>query len=195
MVHSLSSLFLFGLLQAPNERPVPFEQGEYWGYKDGAGAVVIAPRYHSAGEFSDSGIAAVADENGWAFINSKGAILVRPYVFDNGPDYFSEGLARFVVDGKFGFFDERGRVVIPHRFDFAEPFHAGLAVFCEKCTREREGEHAAVKGGKWGYVDRRGRVVIPAQYDEAHPAETGRVRVRAGSEWKTLDTRGRAVGK
>jgi hypothetical protein len=183
--------FGFGVVPMQKEKLVPFEQGERWGYKDVAGKVVIPPKYLTAGEFSAHGIAAAADQSGWVIIDSSGAVLIRPYVFDNGPDYFNQGLARFVTKGKYGFFDERGKIAIPARFDYVEPFHEGLAAFCERCVQEKQGEHIARQGGKWGYIDRRGRTVVRAIYVEVRPVENGRARVRSGSQWMTLDPAGR----
>jgi hypothetical protein len=191
MARFLILCLLLGALPVQKEKLVPFEQGELWGYKNAAGKIVIAPKYVSAGDFSDAGIAAVADKQGWAIINAGGSVLLRPYVFDNGPDYFRQGLARFVTEGKFGFFDERGRVAIPARFDFVEPFQEGFAAFCAGCVQDQQGEHRVVKGGKWGYIDRKGKTVAPAIYDEARPFENGRGRIRSGTEWKTVDATGR----
>jgi hypothetical protein len=77
-----------------------FEEGGKWGYRDGKGRVVVQPRFIFANEFSTEGIAAVVDEKGWAYIDRKWNILIRPFVVDNGPDYFKEGLARFTADNK-----------------------------------------------------------------------------------------------
>lgn len=193
MARVLAFLLLLSVTPLQKEKLYPFEQGDLWGYKNAAGAVVIAPKYLSAGEFSDTGIATVADGSGWAIINQKGGILLRPYVFENGADYFVEGLARFVKNGKFGFFDESGKVVIPPRFDFVEPFHEGLAAFCAGCVQEPQGENRVLRGGKWGYLNRNGKVVIPAIYDEVRAFEKNRGRVRSGAEWQTLDAKGRTV--
>jgi hypothetical protein len=156
---------------------VPFEQGEKWGYKDERGKVVIAPTFIAAHDFSPEGIAAVIDDAGWAYINRKGIILVRPFLFDNGPDYFEEGLARFTHEGKIGFFDRRGKVVIKPNFDFAAPFHEGLAAFCEGCMGRMRGEHRFWEGGKWGYINRKGNIVITAQFDSATNFEKGQAEV------------------
>ena len=64
-------------------RPVPFERDGKWGYQDEQGRVVVAPRYALAQEFSPEGLAAVVDEAGWAYINSKGEVVIRPFVVDN----------------------------------------------------------------------------------------------------------------
>ena len=140
---------------------IPFEEDNKFGYKTPQGKVVIEPRYQVAQEFSREGLAAVVDEHGWAYIDRSGKVLIRPFTFDNGPDYFREGMARFVVDGKFGFFDRHGRVVIQPRFTFAGPFSKGRAPVCEGCREVREGEHTSMTGGSWGFIDKRGALVIP----------------------------------
>ena len=118
--------------------PVPFEEGDLWGYRDAGGRTVIDARYHVAGEFLPEGIAAVANAEGWAYIDTTGAVIVRPYLFDNGPDEFCEGLARFQEEGRFGFFDRAGRVFIEPRFDWVEPFHDGEARYGTGCASSRD---------------------------------------------------------
>jgi len=122
-VKATCALFLIFLSLPINaqERLTPFEQGEKWGYRNVGGKVAIQPHFSLAHEFSSEGIAAVVDEKGWAYIDAQGNILIRPFIVDNGPDYFQDGLARFVELGKFGFFNQRGHVVIHPHFDFAAP--------------------------------------------------------------------------
>lgn len=138
----------------------PFEGADGWGYRTARGTVTLAPSYIVALPFSPDGIAAVVDASGWAIIDHTGVVLVRPVVVDNGPDEFHESLARFVDNGKVGFFDTHGRIVIPARFDWAAPFHEGRAAFCHVCRTVVEDEHATVVGGRWGYLDRMGRVAV-----------------------------------
>lgn len=130
-----------------------------YGFKTPDGEVHIAPRFDLAGDFSSQGIAEVVDDQGWAIIDLQGDVLFRPFVFDNGPDPFSEGLARFVQDGKIGFFNKKGQVVIPARFTFAAPFYNGKAAFCEGCEKVHYGEHWSMEGGLWGCIDSQGTVV------------------------------------
>lgn len=181
----------------PDGKPIPFVQeygdGERWGYKDEKGNVVIEPKFVIADEFSPEGMAAVATEKEWLYIDTTGAVVIRPFIFDNGPDYFSEGLARFTEDGKFGFFDRSGKVVIGPRFDFAFPFSEGLAAVCAGCREEREGEHARMTGGKWGYIDKSGEIAIPLEFSDARGFEGGRARVKLDGNWVTIDTEGSLV--
>jgi hypothetical protein len=172
---------------------VPFEKDGRWGYRDKGGKVMIQPSYEIAQEFSAEGIAAVVDGEGWAYIDTAGRVLVRPLVVDNGPDYFHEGLARFRRQGKVGFFDRRGNVVIPPGFDFAMPFFEGRAAVCEGCSEVEDGEHRSVKGGKWGFIDRTGRLAIPLQFAAAGNFKQGRARVLAGAKWQHIDRDGKTA--
>lgn len=146
----------------------PYEKEGLWGYVDKEGKIIIKPRFIVANDFSLEGIAAVVDDQGWVYIDTKGGNVIRPYVFDNRPDYFQEGLARFTADNKFGFFDKTGKVIIEAQFDFALPFHQGLAAICMECKiMQTDEEHSSVVGGKWGYINKEGKIVIQLIYDKA----------------------------
>jgi len=171
-IHLFFLLLLATLISpasAQQEWPEPFQAGEKWGYKDRQGRAVIAARYLIVMPFSSHGLAAVVDDSGWVYINGQGEKLLRPYVLDNGPDYFREGLARYVSAGKIGYFDESGRIVIPAAFKFAAPFSEGLAAFCEACENISSGEHSTYQGGRWGYLNKKGRIVIGARFEQASP--------------------------
>ena len=106
-----------------------------YGYKDGKGNVVIPPQYATGYEFGAGGIAAaviaptgdgVAPRLG--FIDHDGRWLADAFVFDNGPDYFQEGLARIVdATGKVGFIARDGTIVIAPTFAGADSFCHGVA--------------------------------------------------------------------
>ncbi|MBZ5516641.1 MAG: WG repeat-containing protein [Acidobacteriia bacterium] len=179
-----------GQTSGARARLTPFERDGLWGYKDIQGKVMIKPQFEMAEEFSAEGVAPVVDGNGWAYINASGKVVIRPFVVDNGPDYFTEGLARFTREGKFGFFNKWGRVVIAPKFDFAAPFAEGLAAFCQGCREEPSGEHRLVKGGKWGFINRRGEIVIPAKFDEVEIFRDGRAHVKAEGKWQYIDKGG-----
>lgn len=134
--------------------------------------------YNIVGEFNEHGIAAVAGDSGWAYVDTLGRTIVVPFVYDNGPDPFVEGLARYVESGQMGFFDERGQRLVAARYDFAQPFSQGLAAVCRECQREYDGEHYRYVGGQWGYIDYLGNEVIPLQYEVAEPFVDGRALVQ-----------------
>ena len=74
----------------------------------------------------------------------------------------------FVIEeqGKFGYIDRRGRVVIPSRFDYAFDFSEGLAP-------ANLGADKGGIGGKWGYIDTAGRFVIKPRFTLAEPFAEG----------------------
>lgn len=174
----------------------PFsDAGDLWGFQDPAGQIVIAPQYIMALDFSKQGVAAVIDQQGWLYIDQKGNPLVRPFVFDNGPDYFVEGLSRYVENGKIGFIDRSGRIVIPAAYDFARPFSDARAAVCNGCRQEPVGEHRITVGGKWGYIDPKGKIVIPLEFDGVDDFAYGRAEVRKNGRDFEIDRQGREVGQ
>lgn len=138
----------------------PFETSDGMGYRSVGGQTVIPPRYAMAFAFSAECIAAVADTNGWAYIDREGRVLVRSHVVDNGPDPFREDRARFVRNGKLGFIDRSARVVIDADYAYAEPFERGHALICADCEAVSDGEHTTMAGKKWGAIDMEGRIVV-----------------------------------
>lgn len=124
------------------------------GYRSCDGRVAVAPKYPIAQPFGKGGIAAVVDDKGWAYINRRGDRVIRPFIVDNGPDDFSDGLARYTEGGKFGFFNTSGRVVIPAQFEFAYPFIKGRAKVGEGCTSVPDGEHARIDCHTWRFIQK-----------------------------------------
>ena len=94
---------------------------------------------------------------------------------------FSEGLAYVVVNGKWGFIDQTGAVIIKPQFDDVGCFKNGMA--------------PVEKNGKWGYVDRTGNVVIDFTWDWACDFYEGRALVMLNKRWGYIDANGNAVIK
>jgi hypothetical protein len=101
------------------------------------------------------------EKNAWGYVyDKKGNFLYRPFFYDNGADYFSEGVRRFVKNGKVGFVDRNGTIVIEANHDFASPFNYGYAAFCDSCDWEKtDDEHKAIVGGDWGVMNFKGEIV------------------------------------
>ncbi|UIR55552.1 hypothetical protein LZQ00_14935 [Sphingobacterium sp. SRCM116780] len=79
--------------------------------------------------------------------NRKGQLLYYPQFFDNGSDYWSEGLRRYVEKGKIGFVDFLGNRITAANWGFAVPFNYGYATVYEgkmKKQYEAGGEHWTV---------------------------------------------------
>ena len=200
MRHFVALLIMFLLLLVPAGGPAmerstlhPMEQDGLWGYVNDDGRFMIKPRYLIAMDFTQGGIAAVVDEQGWVYINRQGEHLIRPFIFDNGPDYFHEGLARFIKNSMMGFFDIHGQVVIEPGYDFASPFSEGLAVVCMGCRVRQLDEHFTVEGGRYGFIDRKGSLVIPVIYDFADIFSDGRARVQLNNKWFYINKSGDVI--
>jgi len=189
----LSLIFVFLPLAADSSAELwePFEKDGMWGFKDRDGQVVIDPQFILVSDFTAGGIAAVLDEEGWVYIDTDGREIIRPYIFDNEPDDFRQGLARFVSEHKFGYFDIRGAIAVSPRFDFAAPFFEDRAAVCRGGRMIKAGEHGFWKGGTWGFIDKAGNLVIPYQYDRVHSFENGAADVMHDGKWSVIDRWGK----
>jgi len=57
----------------------------------------------------------------------NGNFLYYAQFYDNGPDYYEEGVRRFVENGKIGFVNKSGEKVLPAIWEFASSFSYGYA--------------------------------------------------------------------
>lgn len=74
----------------------------------------------------------------------NGDFLYQAQLFDNGPDYWAEGVRRYVENGKMGFVDQSGYKITQALWDFALPFNYGYAEVMEgnlKKVYDSSGEH------------------------------------------------------
>ena len=97
--------------------------GDKYGYIDKAGKLTIKPQFNGAGDFSE-GLAKVnvgkpapawAELAGesigkWGYINKTGKYVIEPK-FHMARD-FSDGLAAIQLNGKWGFIDSKGRLLM-----------------------------------------------------------------------------------
>lgn len=79
--------------------------------------------------------------------------------FDNGPDWFVEGLVRSRQNGKVGYWDDAFNNHIAAKYDYAWQFQEGKALVCTGCKPQGEGEHIGLGGGEWFYIDKNGQRV------------------------------------
>lgn len=98
-------------------------------------------------------------DNGLVGIDRNEKVLFNVYVFDNGPDYPSDGLFRIVKDGKIGYANLNGQIVIPPQFDCAYPFKKGKAKVGNGCKTQSDGEHHYWTGGQWYIINKKGVIV------------------------------------
>lgn len=74
-------------------------------------------------------------------------------------DSFSDGLEKVETDGKCGYVDTTGKLVIPLKYDYADFFYEG---------------YAQVRlNDKWGIIDKTGKEVVPLEYSAMYPLHEG----------------------
>lgn len=165
------------------------------GIIDAAGKVTFLRKFLWIGDFSE-GLAQVDVWDGSAkagYIDASGTLVIpsvwsfygEPLSNLNMPQFwrkdrnanFSEGLAAVLAaDGKLGYIDKTGKVVIPPQFLFARPFSEGLAA-------------VANDNYAFGYIDAQGKVVIPLTYPNVYPGNfsEGIARVKASGDITFVD--------
>ena len=194
--HLFLSIFLIIIIHSGEGQAQmykPLEVNGKWGFVNDVNEWVIDTLFVMAMSFNENGIAPVVDDSGWVYIDTCGQKLFRPFIYDNGPDYFSEGLSRYVKNNKIGYINARGKVQIEVRFDFARPFSEGMAAFCSGCTTIQHGEHKKLVMGKWGYINKKGDIVIEPHYDEAHNFQNGTASVLINGEEIIIDPQGNRI--
>jgi len=132
--------------------------------QDTKGNLSISSKYVKKLRFKENGLAEVySSKRGWMYVNRKGGVVISGVaVMDNGADFFCDGLVRFSKDGKWGFADESGLVVVPPIYDGAMPFEKGIARVCKGCESkcaEPGCEHHVLAGGEWLCVNTKGKVI------------------------------------
>jgi len=98
-------------------------------------------------------------DKGLVGIDRNENFLFNVYVFDNGPDYPSNGLFRIVKDGKIGYANLNGKIVIQPQFDCAYPFKNGKAKVGKGCKEQTDGEHRWWTEGNWYTINKKGKVI------------------------------------
>lgn len=92
----------------------------------------------------------------WIAINRDEKILYEVINYDNGPDYFSDGLVRVKRNNKMGFANDKGKVLIPCIYDYAWPFENGVSKvsFNAKILEEKGIDHYRIVSEEWFLIDK-----------------------------------------
>ena len=89
-------------------------------------------------------------------------------------------LERTEENGKFGFADKRGNIVIPCTWDYVYPFKEGLA--------------RVLQNMKYGFIDKTGKVIIPCRWRAAYSFNEGLARIMdKKGKWGFIDKTGAEV--
>ncbi|EJP6474057.1 WG repeat-containing protein [Clostridium botulinum] len=131
---------------------IDFTKGYIYGYLDREGKAIIPAQYEYGNDFYEGKAVVRIKENEYALINKNGEMLNKyEYIFVGN---LREGLLSFKEDigGKYGFIDEKGKIVIKPKFAFAQDF-------CEK--------RAVVNiMNNYGVINTEGNYVIEPKYND-----------------------------
>jgi len=173
MNRSLSFLFLnlamtiFGFSQSKDEYLIKVFKGEYdevgveSGYMNSKGDTVIpiGKYYYCYTDTLKSFAIVLKNKGPFVGIDRNGNELFEVYPFDNGPDNVVEGFFRIMKNGKIGYADTNGKIVIDPQFDCAFPFENGKAKVSNDCKDVLEGEYSKWISKNWKYINKNGETI------------------------------------
>jgi WG containing repeat len=158
-------------------------QGDKWGYINREGKTVIPfRRVDSASPFKE-GIAVV---NG-NYIDKKGKV-VRPIHEGKSPEgeqsvrdfAFKNGLALISAQGKWGYMDRTGKVVIKPQYQSAKHFSEGLAVVNDS------------ENGSF-YIDKTGKPISSNRFDDCGEFQNGAGLVKISGKMGYINAAGKYI--
>ena len=118
--------------------------------------------------------------------------MAIPFQFDYAGD-FQQGRACVVQNGRIGYIDKTGQVVISTNMSPEELEDRGFYHW-KYFLQFQEGHVPCYEtNGKWGYLDTKGNMVIPGVYDVVEPFADGLAWVKKGEKEGIIDTAGKEI--
>lgn len=166
----------------------------FYGFLDKEGKEVIPAKYQYANDFRDGKAVVKIKENEYALINIDGIILSKyNYAFVGS---LGDGLLAFKEneDGKYGYIDINGKVIIKPQFYYADDFSFGRAIV----------NNSEDIKNNYGLIDKLGFYIIKPQYNSIISIGESRVAVGIpidgnspyiGSKYAIYDTDGNVLTK
>lgn len=118
----------------------------------------------------------IRDGETYHMINTSGN-RIGDLEFENARAFTEDGYAAVCLDGKWGFVDQDGELVIDYAYEDARSFQNGYAAVC--------------LDGKWGYIDEGGNMVIDpifleATYFSSQGTAAVRINVQGEETWRLI---------
>lgn len=134
-----------------NENLISVKKNGKWGFVDRKNETKIPFEYDEVNAFLN-GLAFVKKGENYGCIDIKNKIKIKFSLSKTNYPFFTENLALFVENGKYGFINKKGKIKIPAIYNKAFPFINGLAY--------------VELDGKVGYIDKKGNEIIPINYKQ-----------------------------
>lgn len=132
-----------------SENMFAVRQDGKFGFLDNKGNIIIPFLYEVVGNFNE-GYCAVRVSNKYFFIDRFGRKVTQSY---EDVSYFSFGIAGVKKDGKWGYINTKGNLIVPFIYDDVDPVVFGYA--------------RVKKGDKYGFIDSEGNIIIEPKYEYA----------------------------
>lgn len=151
------------------------------GFIDTYGSYVVRPQHEGVQFFSDS-LLYFEDQDFVRFMRYDGKVIET--LFADAVGTLQNDRAVFAYDGKVGYIEMKGKLVIPTTFDDFTNVESEGAF---------QGGFAKVKkAGKFGVIDRQGKQIIPCQYN-AMGAPSTLTAIEKGGKWGFIDLANKMV--
>ncbi len=127
----------------------------------------VIPNKYDAAQCFQFGYASVAVGQKWGIINREDKFIIQPE-YDYAGNFGPEGLAGLIKDGKLGFVDTTGKLVIPFKYYWVSSFNSfpKYPIFTDGLIAIIEAsESSNLRNGKIGFMNTAGKLVIEPQYD------------------------------
>ena len=121
---------------------------------------------------------ALVSNGATGYIKPDGTMAID-FGFNGGFFKNSDGLIGIIQEGKYGFCDMNGKVVIAPQFKGSQHFSEGLC--------------AVYDGSKWGFINKDGKYEINPQFEEASEFNEGLCLIKQGGKYGFIDKSGKIV--
>lgn len=99
----------------------------------------------------------------------------------NTRQLITEGLMAHKHNGKYGFINEAGKIIIPYKYDLVYPF-------------DKTGHAMVDKSGKIGFINKKGKEIVPIKYQSGVPKfQNGRTFVILNDKLLLIDENGQVI--
>lgn len=189
------------------------------GFIDTEGNFLINPAYRAAGTFNNKRcFVRSLDYRRYHYIDEKGNELPMPAGIDSFNEIsegdFSNERALIRFDGKYGFIDTEGNLVIQNIYTEARPFSENLAAvqIAERWGFvDKNGEiaispqfiwvgsfnnglaPARINSNLYGFINKKAEMVISEQFEEVRNFSEDRAAVKLDDKWGFIDKEGSPV--
>ncbi|MDR5658945.1 WG repeat-containing protein [Serpentinicella sp. ANB-PHB4] len=150
-----------------------------YGFIDKNGNIVVKPKFMSVSPFANGKAIAQVSERKFIMINYDGEVL-HSYEGVALMGNLSEGVVSYKesLDGKFGYMDESGEILIPPKFDIAGDFIKGVAIVANK-------ERGMLKHR---IIDKHGKIILNGDYNSITLINEEKIAIGKTHEQKSIPT-------